>query len=346
MCYKTENKFMKNGIFFVICSFLNLPLLFAQLSEPKDNLENVKVFNIYLHKVYDVEMKKGAVTFFKKEKIIAHSLFEYDKNGNELLRNYYQSSTDKIQESYVYEYDSTNRMTQELYILQGKILGGKTIYSYDKQGRKAQATVYSSKDEVKNTVKFEYDSMGNLIAEKTYNTIFLAIKNIQYKYDERNNQIEKRNIKTPYLKNNNAYQEIQSFDDSNRLISKTHYDDKESLTWKYTAKYDAKNKLIEEQTVNGTGKTISYAIYTYNKKGLMASSYNFDISQKVPPMRIEYKYDKKGLNNLRYIYVQDATTPTITKRYYYDDKGNWYLWYEINHDDNTQAIANRKIVYF
>jgi len=338
-------QFLKKGIFFIICSILNAHL-FAQISEPKDNLEKVKALNVYLYKVFDVETKKETVTFFKKERTLARFLFEYDENGNEILRNYYNPATNKLHESYVYEYDSNNRMTQELYALQGMVFGGKTLYSYDGQGRKKQSVVYNSKNEVKHTIIFEYDSVGNLIAEKTLNTIALAIKEIQYKYDERNNLIEKRNIKTPYLKKNNAYLEIQSFDDSNRLIGRAHYNEKDSLMWKYTAKYDANNRLVEEETKNGNGKTISYAIYVYNKKGLMESSYSFDMSKKVPPLRIVYKYDKKGLNILRYIYTQNANKPTITKRYYYDDKRNWHMWYEINHEDNTQAIANRKIIYF
>jgi len=332
------------GIFLIICLLLNAPL-FAQLSDPKDNMENVKVLNIYLYRVFDVETKKNAVTFYKKERTLARSLFEYDENGNEILRNYYNPATNKLYESYVYEYDSNNRMTKELYALQGMVFGGKTLYAYDKQGRNKQSVVYNSKDEVKHTVRFEYDSTGNLIVEKTFNTIALVIKEIRYKYDERNNRIEKRNIKTPYLKKNDAYLEIQSFDGANRLIGRARYDDADSLMWKYTAKYD-NNRLVEEETQNGSGKTTAYAIYTYNKKGLMASSYSFDISQKLPPLRIVYKYDKKGLNTLRYIYVQGADKPTITKRYYYDDKGNWFMWYEINHEDNTRAIANRKIIYF
>ena len=338
------NKFLKNSIFCLVCLFLNNHL-FAQLKDPKDNLENVKSFNVYLYKVYDVETKKDKITFYKKAQTIAHSLFEYDTNGNEILQNYYHPATDKLQKSYVFEYDSNNQLIQEINVLEGKIFGGKTVYSYDKQGRKSQLIAYSGKEEVTKMIKFEYDSIGNLIAEKSRNLMSMIIKEIQYKYDERNNQIEKRNVKT-FLKNNKPYLEIQSFDDANRLISKVHYDDKDSLTWEYTAVYDSKNKLIEERTKNGNGKVVANAFYTYNKKGVMTSSYSFDMLQKSPPMRIEYQYDKKGLNTLRYIYVQDAKTPTITKRYYYDEKGNWYMWHEINHADNMQAIANRKVVYF
>ena len=328
----------------MMCFLLNAHL-FAQLSEPKDNMEGVKIFNVYLHKAYDVEIKKDKITFYKKAKLIAHYLFEYDTNGNEILRNYYNPATDKVEKSFVCAYDSNNRKVQELYVLQGKIFGGKDTYTYDKQGRKSKTTIYSSKDEVEKTVKFDYDSLGNLIAEKTYNTVPMVIKEIQYKYDGRNNPIEKRNCKT-LLRKNNAYLEIQSFDESNRLTGIAHYDDKDSLTWEYTVKYDAGNRRIEEQTKNGKNKVVSYAKYTYDKKGLMVSSYSFDMLQKSPPMRIEYKYDKKGLNVLREIYVQDAKTPTITKRYYYDGKGNWYMWHEINHEDKEQAIANRKIIYF
>ena len=338
-------RFLKKGIFLMMGLLLTTPL-FAQLSEPKDNMEKVKTLDIYLYKVFDVETKKNVVTFFKKQQTLAHSLFEYDTNGNQILQNYYNTSTNKLQESYVYKYNSDNKMTEELYVLQGTMLGGKTLYSYDGQGRKKQLVVYDSKNEEKSMVRFQYDSAGNLITEKTFNTVHLVIKEIDYKYDERNNLIEKRNIKTPYLKKNDAYTEIQTFDDSNRLIGRAHYNEADSLLWKYVAKYDANNRLTEEETKNESGKTISYAIYTYNKKGFMASSYSFDAAQKLPPIRIDYKYDKKGLNILRYIYVQNVDKPTITKRYYYDEKGNWYRWYEINHDDNTQAIANRKIIYF
>lgn len=338
------NNFLKNTVFCILCLFLSNHL-FAQLSEPKDNMEGVKTLNIYLYKVYDVETKKDEVTFYKKAKTIAHSLFEYDTNGNQILHNYYHQETDKVQESYVYEYDSNNRMTQETYVLQGQTLGGKTIYTYNKQGKIFQTAVYSNKNEIKSLLISEYDSIGNLVAESSRNVTGTMLKEIRYRYDERNNLVEKKNIQT-ILKNNEPYRETQSFDDSNRLIIKTRYDDKDSLIWQYTAKYDEKNRLIEEETKDGKGKVTAYSTYIYDKNDLMILSYNFDVLKKIPPMRIEYKYDKKGLNTLRYIYLADSKTPTTTKRYYYDEKGNWYMWYEINHTDNIQAIANRKITYF
>ena len=333
---------------FVVCLLLNSHFLFAQtqLSEPKDNMKGVKSLNIYLYKVYDVETKKDAVTFYKKAKTIAHSLLEYDTNGNQTLQSYYHQETDKVQESYVYEYDTNHRRIKETYILQGKIQGGKSIFSYNKQGKKEKTLIFSDKDESKGFILFAYDSAGNLISEKTYNTIYMVIKEIQYKYDERNNLIEKRQPSSSYLKDVRGYAEVRSYDDSNRLIVNEYYNEKDLLTRKYMAKYDAKNRLAEEETKDRKGRTISYAIYTYNKKGQMTTSYNYDIPQKSPPMRIEYKYDKKGQNTVRYIYVQDAKKPTITKRYYYDEKGNWTMWYEINHEENVQAIANRKIIYF
>ena len=338
------SRFLKNSIFCLVCLLLN-GRLFAQLSDPKDNMEGVKSFDVYLYNVYDVETKKDRIIFYKKSKTIAHSLFKYDENGNEILQNYYHPANDNVQKSYIYEYDSNNRLTQRLYVVDGKIMGGKTVYTYDKQGRKAEITAYSSKNELKNRTIYKYDSIGNLISEKSPNSMGMIIKEIQYKYDERNNQIEKRNIKT-FLKNNNPYLETQSFDELNRLIGKAHYDENDSLTWEYTATYNSKKQLIEEQTKDGNGNVVSRAEYTYDKKGLMTSSYSFDKLQKNPPMRIEYKYDKQGLNTLRYIYVLDAKTPTITKRYYYDEKGNWHLWHEINHDDQVQVIANRRVGCF
>ncbi|MCL2131628.1 MAG: hypothetical protein FWH36_04130 [Lentimicrobiaceae bacterium] len=350
---KIRNHFWKNSIFLVVYLLINSHLAFAQLSEPTDNLENVKRMDIYLYKAYDVETKKDAVTFYKKQQTLARTVIEYDRNGNEVLRSYYHPATNDVQESYVYEYDTNNQLIQEQYVLKGKMLGGKTVYSYDKQGRKDKIVVYSSKEEIKDRMQFEYDSNGNLIAEKKQNFVGAVFKEIQYKYDERNNQIEKRNVKAFLVKNNEPYHEIQTFDDSNRLISRTHYDDKDSVTWKYTARYDNKNRLVEEQTVNGYGKTTAYGIYAYNKKGLLESSYTFDMQEKSPPLRIEYKYDKNGLNIVRDIYVQETTyspkqktVPTITKRYYYDKNGNWYRWWEVNHTENTQGIAERKIVYF
>ena len=336
---------LKNSAFFIICLLFGMRA-FAQIDEPKDNLKNVKILDIYLYKVFDVETKKNVVTFFKKEQTIAHTMYQYDKKGNEILQSYYHPATGKVKESFVYEYDSNNRKTQEIYVLDGRTLGGKTIYSYDKQGRKERTVVYNEKEEAKDRKIFEYDSIGNLIAEKNQNFSGVVFKEIRYKYDERNNLIEKRNIKTFWKKDNDPYFEIYSYNESNLLISKAHYNDKDSLTWKYTAKYDAKKRLIEEETKDGKWKVTSYATYTYNKKGQLSSSYNFDIPKKVPPMRIVYKYDKNGLNILRDIYVQDAKTPTITKRYYYDENGNWYRWWEVNHTNNTQAIANRKITYF
>jgi hypothetical protein len=309
-------------------------------------MEGVKSFDIYIYKVYDVETKNDVVTFYKKARVIAHSLLEYDRNGNEILHNYYHQETDKVQESYVYEYDTNNRLSKETYVLQGKILGGKSVYSYNKQGRKDQTLIYSDKDVLKATVVFRYDSAGNLTSEKTYNAAYMVIKEIQYTYDERNNLIEKRQIPSSYFKTIPAFAEVQTYDESNNLISKEFYGEKDSLTQIYTAKYDAKNRLVEEETKNSNGKTTAYAKYTYNKAGLMDSSYNFDIPKKTPPMRIEYKYDKKGLNILRHIYLQDAKKPSITKRYYYDNQGNWTMWYEVNHAENMQAIANRKITYF
>jgi YD repeat-containing protein len=174
----------------------------------------------------------------------------------------------------------------------------------------------------------------------------MMIKEVQYKYDERNNMIEKRNIKTRFVQNNEPYTEVCDYNENNCLISKIHYDDKDAFSWVYTATYDAHNRLIAEETKNKKGKVTLTATYTYNQKGQLASSYNFDEEQKLPPVRIDYEYDKKGRNTVRYIYVKDAQTPTITKRYYYDDKGNWYRWWEFNHTDNTHAIANRIITYY
>jgi len=337
-------KFWIRGVF-VLCLLWHTPL-FAQISEPTDNLKNVKSLDIYLYKAYDLEVKNDVVTFFKKKQTVAHTLIEYDKNGNEIVRNYYNLATEKPQESYVYQYDSNNRKTLEMYVLQGIAFGGKTTYSYDQQGRKKEILVYSAKEELKDRLLYEYDSLGNLVAEKSPNTLSMMIKEVLYKYDERNNLIEKKNVKTTFVKEDDLFREIYLYDEHNRLISKVHYDGKDAFVWIYTVKYDAHNRIVSEETKNSKGKVTSSATYTYNKKGQLISTYNFDIAEKIPPMRIDYQYDKKGLNTLRHIYVQNAQTPTITKRYYYDDKGNWVRWWEFNHTDNTHAIANRKITYY
>ena len=337
-------KFWIRGVF-VLCLLWHTPM-FAQIGEPEDNLQNVKSLDIYLYKAYDLEVKKNVITFFKRKQTVAHTLIEYDKKGNEIVREYYNPAIEKPQESYVYQYDNNNRITMEMYVLQSIVFGGKTTYSYDEQGRKKETLIYSSKDEVKTRTVYEYDSLGNLTAEKSPNALNMMMKEIQYKYDEYNNLIEKNYLKTKFLQDEDAYQEIFTYDEYNRLISKAHYGYRDINSWTYTVKYDAKNRMIEEETKNGRGKVTVFISYTYNKKGQLASSYNFDVEKKIPPMRIVYEYDKKGLNTVRHIYVQDAQTPTITKRYYYDEKGNWVRWWEFNHKDNTHAIANRKIMYY
>jgi YD repeat-containing protein len=229
--------------------------------------------------------------------------------------------------------------------VQGVAFGGKVTYSYNKQGKIEQRISYSNKNEQQATLVYRYDSLGNLTAELTYNTVYMVIKELQYKYDERGNRIEKRGVKSPYFGGIN-FVESYSYDDFNRLIGKEYYSENDSLNWRYSAKYDAQSRLVEEETKDGTGKPISYATYTYDKDGKLLSSYNYDIVQKTPPMRIEHEYNKKGQNTVRYIYVQGAKTPTITKRYYYDEKGNWIMWYEHNHVENEHVIVNRKITYF
>jgi len=339
--------FFTKNIILTTCFFSVLSISFAQVSDPTDNMKNVKLFHTYYYEAYDVEMKKDNVIFYKKRKTLFRSLSEYDTNGNQILLNHYDPNTDNLHESYIYTYDSNNRLKEETYVLMGKVFGGKTTYFYDKDGRKSKMEYYSNKNELKSTVRFTYNGKGNLMTEKTYNTANMVIKELQYKYDERGNQIEMVNLKNIFLKkNNDPYREIKSFDSLNRLTSRTHYKN-DSLEWIYTATYDVNSRLIMEQTKDRNDKLMSEARYAYDKKGRLSETYNYESSHPgLSPMRITYLYNKKGLNYKRYIYIRNAPTSSITKQYYFDEQGNWTMWIEISHVDDTKAVGTRKITYF
>ena len=342
---KSKSEKTKNSILFAATVLLS-GHLFAQTTDPTDNMQNVKSLHTYYYEVYDVEMKKGKVRFYKKRKTLFHSLFEYDTNGNQTLKNYYNPSTDKLHESYVYTYDSNNRMTGETYILQGRILGGKTLHFYDKEGRKSQTEIYNNKEELKHRIRYAYDSLGNLATEQTRNSVNMVIKELEYQYDERGNQIEVVNRKTSFLRSNEPYREIKSYDSLNRLISRIHYKN-DVLEWTYTATYNADNQLVMEQTTDGRNKVMSEVRYAYDKKDRLSETVNFEASHPAfSPMRTVYSYNKKGQNDKRTIYVRNSPTPSVTRHYYFDEHGNWTMWLETNHVDGEKAIGARRVVYF
>ncbi len=123
--------------------------------------------------------------------IVAESVYEYDTDGNQVLK---KDLNDGLVYSQVkYEYDRNNRVIKEIKLGEDEKIISSWEYKYNNLGQRIQMIQYSSSGMFFERVEYIYDAKGREIESKTYYAgDDLPAQTVSLKYDNNGNITERR----------------------------------------------------------------------------------------------------------------------------------------------------------
>ena len=327
-------------LFFIFCVFTAEAQTTASEMWLKGNVSKVYA---YRHRAKNIVIENDTLVSYEKEKLLHHVDYIFDKKGLLLAENRFDYQ-DVINLSYIYDYDESGRLMEITIAASGKILYGRTEYKYNENGKKIKELEYNDKDSLKTITVYEYDSLGNLAVEKTYNKLNRLTKNIYYQHDERGNIVFSNSVKINIVAKE-PYQEVQKFNDKNKLIYKS-YTSLDTLRWEYTALYGQNDSLIYEEVKDGTGTLLSYSKLTFDKKNRRISLKQYQKTALWFGWETYYQYDKKDRLVTETTYTGNKKLFLTERTYFYDERGNWIYYVEEDKMNNVYYVCYRKLVYY
>ena len=128
------------------------------------------------------------------------------------------------------------------------------VIEYDQDGKKATETYYRSDDSLVIEYKYEYDEQGRLVRIAGYDSSGKLKKSTEIKSDDRGNPIELKSFKGKSIRRT----EKIVYDEQNREISRTIYDERGKQTKSSSYAYDERgnrvSKISEETLLSKTDR--------------------------------------------------------------------------------------------
>lgn len=312
--------------------FLMLLSSFATQKKDKNHLEKDGLKG-KVQSVKEVSYKPSSygysVTKGEKYRMFGNNYdtyIEFNKQGNYIQVNYYESSGDFIGK-YTYLYDSKHNNTQVNWYGPDNGLIQEHIYKYDKKGNAIEyKMIYPNGEGLYFTDIIKYDKEGNKIEEVRYHPKDNTVINQKvFSYNSKNYKIEDRvngSVESTYQYETNSKKiitEKRTYNESGNLISKINY--------------NSKGKTLEENT---------YKKVLENGGSLSNPNYI-----TLNDFKLTYQYDSKG-NTIETIQIDklqvDKVLRKLTTKYTYDKTGNWITKiYYVN--DKPKSIIEREIIY-
>jgi len=213
------------------------------------------------------------------------------------------SSNDKLEFSFVMEFDNKGNITKETYYDSTSIQGTYQINKYDKVGNITESIVFNPNGSIFTKITCKYKN-GKKISLDYYNSDGDLFKKNTFKYNSSGNLIELND----YNSDGSIFtQQLFEYDNNNTLINMTSY--------KYP---NNKNRI--SYASNDKWETKFYT--RYNNKGLEIENiiYNPDgtISGEGSPLKnakeYEYEYDQKGNWIKKIVYIKNGRALYIIER--------------------------------
>lgn len=278
---------------------------FRKIKHYKDVQEKLEDFKI----VYTKELYTS-----NSEKYSDDITYEYDENGNMILKVNIDEDGDV--DRYTYEYDENGNLVLQKHT-------GPDWYEYEFTfGYDENGNMLFSKEEYedgdKSQTTYQYDENGNMISEVSIDRNGDKSE-YTYKYDKNGNCIsevsidgdgEIRDYSWTYDENGNKLTELSNF---------------RSSTWYYEYTYDENGNLLVEKEQDYDGNMEVTAEYTYDKDGNLVTKKWESYGDSY---EATYTYDKYGNllqeRTTEYGWNDDASydDEVTYNNYTYDDDGN------------------------
>ncbi|MDP3445792.1 MAG: hypothetical protein Q8T08_23270 [Ignavibacteria bacterium] len=259
---------------------------------------------------YKAVEKFGEITKGEREDGGLNNTFSlYNKNGNReefILYDEY----DTIIQKYIYKYNDTDKLIEQIYIL-GKKTVSKTVCKYNDNDKSKESITYNVNGEILDKTISKYDNKENLIEIDYYNSQGDLNAKTKYKYDKRGNNIEY----VAYNSDGNLnFRQLYKYDTKSNVIEEISYDLNGNITGTTFYEYDNSNFKILDKHILPDGKIDSHQTFKYDKNGYI----------------IEWNWNSLALK----VY-----------KYEYDKKSNWVK--QISYlNEMPESICERKIEYY
>lgn len=276
---------------------------FRKIRYYKDVQEKLEDFKI----VYTKEL-------YESGKYTDDTTYEYDENGNMILKVNIDEDGDV--DRYTYEYDDNGNLISEKHVGPDWYEYQYT-YGYDENGNMLfEKNVYEDGDTSQNT--YQYDEKSNMISKVSINRDGDKSE-YTYRYDENGNCISEVSIDGDGEIRDYSW----TYDENGNMTSKTRKFS--GYTWYEEFAYDKNGNLLTHKEENYDGELEIIAEYTYDKNGNVLSvtgKDDYDLYEW------KYTYDRMW-NVIKKIYTnfgnskEDAyDNKTTYYSYSYDDDGN------------------------
>ena len=332
--------YCKTKILFFSFFFLSLTVSgFAQLEmDTLFNATQVQSFTQNTWQVRQIVVAKGKIVQFDAEKLLDKRTFVFDTLQQVVQQIKYNPKTEKEVEEYLLSYTPQGQQKEIVQIVNGGMLNKRMVFSYNNDNKLVKKQTYILNDTLWQTINYQYkDTL--LVLEKTYNQANTLTHHRTITYDSCGNLILFTNRKT-LVYANKPYSYQQTFDETNKRISKSFYNADNILQTKWIYTYDKFGRLESEKQYNAEDVVLKATYTTYDRKNRIIETYLIDNENKQKTKTV-YTYNKTNQYKKIEIFINDAKTPNFEKFYYYDSSNNWIYWIEFDNQTNTVLLSER-----
>lgn len=215
----------------------------------------------------------------------------------------------------------------------------KMEYTFDLKGNKLSEIIYNESGNWLYKAKMEYNKAGNLLTESSSNKITFHVNMTKrYIYDKNN-----RLVTTKLF---NRYKHLISivsytYNGKGQLTLVVNVNDVGTELERTAYRYDAYNRLEEEQVLDSKSALVSYSRYEYDAQGRKISKADYD-KDGFKDFISEYTYDQYGNLKSELSNYTGGLSTLIEYHYRYDKNHNWISMRE-QMNGRTFAVTEREI---
>jgi hypothetical protein len=215
-----------------------------------------------------------------------HGIFrKFNKEGTRCIVEYEIINYDTVSVSN-FTYDSLGRVEKSFNYNQG-VHSSTLNYVYNEKNQISEYFVISEQDKDTNRMVYEYDVFSRMIKQSDISKSCIIIKS--WEYDNKGNLIQEKSE----LKKSPATTVVRVNSDGTREIEKVENFPDDIRNYVITYEYNESNQVIHEIRKYLDNRIQYDAVYTYSKKGLVATK-SFLTSECCDDgnAKFEYKFDK------------------------------------------------------
>ncbi|MFC2133482.1 hypothetical protein ACFLR4_02685 [Bacteroidota bacterium] len=182
---------------------------------------------------------------------------------------------------------------------------------FDKNGNRLEQTQFRLGQFVDTKWVFENDANGNVSKLNGIDNLGKTVYERTSRYDENNNEIERIEVKANM---SDDYISAFMYNSQNMLTQVDTYKSNGDLIWSEKYTYEG-NKLIQQESVNEKGETVTVKKFKHNEAGLIIEEIDASPNLDEPVSLETYKYDNSGR-------VTEHETGSFRQLFYYDKNGD------------------------